>query len=336
MSDINPVSFEIISKGKKAAEWMINNKDDYVDNLQDILNYVKCLKSTSMPELSRVAWQEAYNHGSTEGALNAKQVCASMLAHIFSSDFQSGFDSFSKALIQEDQLSLSNLTRLPPLDTKVSATEEEAFSFWWCSEKKFGPSLSMYDSVLELVRTRRCLDDGDDYVLSYWDTWKRAVANHAQSTLMIEPNEEEVQAYEEWRNKEDAFPVLDGEHCITIDKATETIKQLRNQIALLSSNILRETLKDFMEHGCRHDINPTIKMSMTGKEAISWALNRFKSMDEYIRNKAREVLAQVDTLQKDRSCNSECGMRMRYNVSCSKHDCQYITNVQVDKKEDEQ
>lgn len=39
--------------------------------------------------------------------------------------------------------------------------------------------------------------------------------------------------------------------------------------------------------------------------------------------------ADCDTLIEfvERTCNSECGMRMKYGVSCKKHDCEYIIKV---------
>lgn len=60
----------------------------------------------------------------------------------------------------------------PPILPKGKAykSTDVAFAHWWCCVRRHGPS-DMESSVLRLIRTRECLDDGDSYVLEHYDTW---------------------------------------------------------------------------------------------------------------------------------------------------------------------
>ncbi len=55
-----------------------------------------------------------------------------------------------------------------------------------------------------------------------------------------------------------------------------------------------EALKDFAEFGCRHDCNPTTRFGMKEMDRLQWAIDRFKSMDNYVIEKARAAIAEIE------------------------------------------
>ena len=54
---------------------------------------------------------------------------------------------------------------------------------------------------------------------------------------------------------------------------------------------LAEVMKDFAEYGTRHDLNPTTRFGMKEQARLMWAIDRFRSMDNYVKDKARAALA---------------------------------------------
>jgi hypothetical protein len=54
---------------------------------------------------------------------------------------------------------------------------------------------------------------------------------------------------------------------------------------------LAEVMKDFAEYGTRHDLNPTTRFGMKEQYRLMWAIDRFRSMDNYVKDIARAALA---------------------------------------------
>lgn len=72
-------------------------------------------------------------------------------------------------------------------------------------------------------------------------------------------------------------------------KSSAEIKKLKGQ-----RDRAVEALKDFAEFGCRHDCNPTTRFGMKEMDRLQWAIDRFKSMDNYVIEKARAAIAEID------------------------------------------
>jgi hypothetical protein len=54
---------------------------------------------------------------------------------------------------------------------------------------------------------------------------------------------------------------------------------------------LAEVMKDFAEYGTRHDLNPTTRFGMKEQDRLMWAIDCFRSMDNYVKDIARAALA---------------------------------------------
>jgi hypothetical protein len=61
------------------------------------------------------------------------------------------------------------LDRMLQAAKRESLSEEERFAAWWCA-RPYGPK-GLEKQIVELVRYRKCSDDGDSDVLAYYDTW---------------------------------------------------------------------------------------------------------------------------------------------------------------------
>lgn len=69
----------------------------------------------------------------------------------------------------------------------------------------------------------------------------------------------------------------------------QTVHELEKKLA-----IAEEALNDFAEHGTRHDLNPTGQMMPCGHFEVRTDAYQYrgfmKSMDEYVRSRAKEAL----------------------------------------------
>jgi len=53
----------------------------------------------------------------------------------------------------------------------------------------------------------------------------------------------------------------------------------------------RAIVEDFANHGTRHDLNPTMHFTGDEMEMAKWCIGYMKSMDNYVRNIAKEALS---------------------------------------------
>lgn len=66
---------------------------------------------------------------------------------------------------------------------------------------------------------------------------------------------------------------------------------LRLRAALAETDRLRAVLRDFAEHGLRHDLNPTMRnVNATGVRVYAWFSEYMKGADAQVRERARRAL----------------------------------------------
>lgn len=61
---------------------------------------------------------------------------------------------------------------------------------------------------------------------------------------------------------------------------------------MLANHLLKEFVCEMIDHGTRHDVNPTMPLS-DDKKHIQWLYAHILSMDTYVREKAKRILVQV-------------------------------------------
>lgn len=101
-------------------------------------------------------------------------------------------------------------------------------------------------------------------------------------------------AYKEWRDK--FIDDYEKEENKLYEGAALSLARILSERTKLEEIVgfVRTDLLDLRYHGCRHDINPITRMNMNELERLGWAIERFKSMDEYVKSYALSVLNKIE------------------------------------------
>ena len=89
---------------------------------------------------------------------------------------------------------------------------------------------------------------------------------------------------------------MDREQFDKIHAETRTTKLEQDNLQVWADYLtLRRMVEDLAAHGTRHDTNPTLGMSKDPMKVAMEYLDYLQSMDNSIRDRAKQVIAEIDS-----------------------------------------